>query len=173
MTTFDEVKARASLPTRTVTLCLAGELVEEIARLELQLAQAKAPTSIGEASPRRLIAEQIAAKQDQMRESSVDFHLRAMGARAWSTFWASMPERAEGEAARDWEERVFPSYAEMVSRACVEPAMTPEQVAELAEVLHASAWNKLAGAALAVNSGEVDVPNSAAASELIGNSEQT
>ena len=47
------------------------------------------------------------------------------------------------------------------------------QVTELADLLHHKAWSKLVTACLALNHGEVDIPNSAAASELIGTSEQT
>jgi hypothetical protein len=170
---FDEVKKLATLPTRTVLLCLAGELVEEIAQLERQLAEVKPATSLGDASPRRAIAEQIVAVQEQMRESTVEFRLRALPSRSWSKFWASMPVRAEKEADEDWGERLFPFYAELVHRACADPVMSVEQVGELADVLHANAWNRLVSNCLSLNMGEVDVPNSEAVSELTGNSEQT
>jgi len=55
----------------------------------------------------------------------------------------------------------------------VDPEMDVEQVGELADLLHTSAWNKLVSNCLGLNMGSVDVPNSAAASELIGNSGQT
>lgn len=173
MTDFDAVKKLASLPTRTVPLCLAGELVDEIENLERQLADAKPPTSIGEASPKRVIGEQIEALREQMRESMVDFHLRAMGARKWTRFWAGLPARAENETTAAWDDRVFPFYADLVSRSCVDPEMTVEQVEELVELINGSGWNQLALACIALNGGSVDIPNSAAASELTGNSEQT
>lgn len=173
VTDFDAVRKLATLPTRTVSLCLAGELVDEIARLESQLAEAKPPTNLGDVSPRRVIAERIAELQGEMRESTVDFRLKALSARAWATFWASLPTRKDNEPSREWDERVFPFYAEMVSRSCVDPPMTAEQVGELADLLHASAWNELASACMALNMGEVDIPNFDAASELTGDSEQT
>lgn len=169
---FDDIKKLATLPTRTVPLCLAGELVEEIAQLELQLAEAPPPTSLGDPG-KRVIAEQIVETQERMRESTVDFRLRAMGGRAWSKFWASMPTREEKESDDDWGERIFPFYADLVSRSCVDPVMSVEQVGELADVLHAQAWNRLVSSSLNLNMGEVDVPNSDAASELTGTSEQT
>jgi hypothetical protein len=172
VTDFDEVKKRASLPTRTVSLCLAGELVEEIARLEQQLADAQPATSLGDVSPKRAIAEQIAAVQDEMRESTVDFHLRAMGARAWARFWASMPTRAEKESDEAWEERAYPFYADLVSRSCTDPVMSVAQIDELVELIHGAAWNRLANQCITLNMGGIDIPNSAAVSELIGISEQ-
>jgi hypothetical protein len=172
MTDFDSVKKRATLPTRTVPLCLAGEMVEQIAQLEQQFADAAPPTNIGEASPKRIIAEQIAELQDEMREATVEFQLRAMGARTWAKFWASMPTRAEKESDEAWEERVYPFYADLVSRSCVDPVMSVEQVDELVELIHGGAWSRLANQCITLNMGGIDIPNSAAASELIGTSEQ-
>jgi hypothetical protein len=170
---FDELRKLASLPTLTVSLCLAGELSGEIAELERQLADAAAPTSIGEASPKRLIAARIAELTERMKESMVDFRLRALPSREWTMLWTSMPRREEQDSATQWSERIFPFYAELISRSCVDPAMTVEQAGELADILHGNSWQTLAGACLTLNMGEVDVPNSVAASELIGTSEQT
>ena len=169
---FDDVKKLASLPTRTVPLCLAGELVEEIAQLELQLAEAPPPTSLGDGT-RRQLAEQIVELQERMRESTVDFHLLAMPARKWAEFWATLPVRGEKESDDEWGGRIAEFYAGMVSRSCTDPVMSPEQVGELADVLHFNAWNRLVSNCLSLNRGEVDVPNSEAASELTRNSEQT
>jgi len=170
---FDEVKKLATLPTRTVSLCLAGELVEEIAQLELQLAEAKPPVSLGDASPKRLIAEQLAAVQDRMREATVDFYIRAMGSRVWSLFWAGMPTQGEKEPDAEWSDRVFPFYVDLVSRSCADPVMNAEQVAELADLLHHRAWSDLVTACLKLNMGEVNIPNSDAASELTQSFDQT
>lgn len=173
MTDFAALKKLATLPTRTVSLCLAGELVEQISQLELQLAEAKPATNIGEVSPKRAITEEIAAIQEQMRESTVDFKLRALGARAWSIFWGSIPARGEKETQEAWEPRIFPFYAQLVSRSCVEPELTVEEVGELADILHSRAWTDLTLACMALNTGGIDIPNSAAAFELTGTSEQT
>lgn len=173
MADFAAVRKLASLPTRIVSLCLAGELVEQIEQLKRQFADAKPATNIGEASPKRVIAEQIVAAQEEMRESTVDFKLQALGSRTWSIFWGGIPTRGEKESQDSWEPRIFPFYAEMVSRSCVEPKMTVEEVGELADMVHARAWLDLANSCIALNMGDLDIPNSVAASELIGTSEQT
>lgn len=175
MTDFDAVKKRATLPTRTVPLCLDAELVDEIAQLEAQLADAKPPTSLGDVSPKRVIAEQIAELQDRMRESKVDFKLRALPSRTWDKFWATMPIRKDKdkESDDDWEARAFPFYAEMLSRSCTDPVMSVEQVTELVDLIHHKAWSTLVSECMALNMREVDIPNSAAASELTRDSEQT
>jgi len=169
---FDDVKKLASLPTRTVPLCLAGELVEEIAQLELQLAEAPPPTSLGDGT-RRQLAEQIVDLQERMRESTVDFHLLAKSAREWSKFWPTLPVREEKETGEQWGERIFPFYADMVSRSCTDPVMSVEQAGELADLLHMRSWDRLVSNCLNLNMGEVEVPNSVAASELTRTSEQT
>ena len=170
---FDEVRKLASLPTRTVSLCLSGELVDEIGRLEAQLADAKPPTSLADVSPKQAIAEAITDLQDQMRESTVDFRLRALPSRKWDKFWASAPTRAEGESDDVWDERAFPFYAEMLSRSCVDPEMSVEQVGELVDLIHHKAWSTLVSECMALNMREVDIPNSDAASALTRDSEQT
>ena len=100
-----------------------------------------------------------------MREASVDFRLRALPAREWSKFWAHFPTREEKEADDAFEARRWPFFAEIVSLTCADPAMNLEQVGEFAGFVHASAWNALANACLNLNMGEVDIPNSVAASE--------
>jgi hypothetical protein len=168
---FDDLKKRASLPTRVVSLCLAGELVERIAGLERQLAEIKPATSL-EGTPRQIILEEIAATQDEMRESTVEFKLRALGARAWGVYWARMPTREADEADEAWNEKVFPHYVELVSRSCVDPELTVEQADELADLLHHNAFSELVSACLGLNMGSLDIPNSVAVSDLTGNSEQ-
>lgn len=173
---FDDIAKLATRPSRVVSLCLAGELVEQIDDLERQLAQAGEATSVSEVSPKRAIAEAIVALQEQMREATVDFHLKALPARAWSVLVADRPERIEpkeGEPAEEWEPRIFAWQAELVSRTCVDPVMSVEQVGELVDLLHFRAWSQLYSQAYVLNMGEVDVPNSEAASELTRDSEQT
>ena len=172
MTDFADLKKLASLPTRVVPLCLAGELVEEHAALERQFADAPPATSL-EKSPKRVIAEQIVAVEDRMREATVDFRLRAMSARKWATFWARWPVRTKDETDEAWDGRIFPYWTEMISRSAENPRMSVEQVDELAGLVHSRAWSELVGACLGLNQGSVDVPNFEAASDLIGTSEQT
>jgi hypothetical protein len=172
MANFDDIRKLATRPTITVSLCVAGEMVEQIAELELQLANAPAATSL-EGSGKRLIAEQIQALQEQMREATVDFHLRALPSRRWGVLFADQPQRKENESAEDWEPRWFEWQSRMVSHTCVDPEMSPEQISELVDLLHYRAWVELATKAYVLNMGEVDVPNSEAASELTRDSEQT
>jgi hypothetical protein len=171
---FDDVKKLASRPTATVSLCLAGELFERHAQLVRQLEDAAPAASVGEASPKRVIAEQIVALEEEMREATVDFHLRAKPSREWGVLFADQPQRKKenseewAESAEEWEPRWFAWQARMVSATCVDPEMDVEQVGELVDLVNYRAWGELATKAYILNMGEVDVPNSEAASELIG-----
>jgi hypothetical protein len=172
---FDDVLKKASPPTRALPLCLAGEVLEEIDELEQRLERTPAPTSLGD-STRREIAEAILAAQERMHESTVVFHLRAMPVRGeggWTAFMIRQPERAQNESRETYQARLFPWYAELVSRTVVDPAMSVQQVEELADHLHGGAWNQLAAACMELNGGKLDVPNSEAASAMTRDSEPT
>lgn len=170
---FAEVRKRATRRTNTVPLCLAGELEDQHEQLERQLLEIKPPTSLGDASPKQHILEQMQAIAEQMREATVDFRLRALPGREWTVFWGDKPERGEKETAKEFEPRLFVFYAELVSRSCFEPEMTADDVGELADLLHGGAWMRLVTACIRLNAGEIDVPNFAAASDLTRDSEQT
>ena len=172
MASFDDVKKKASLATRMLPLCLAGELVEEHAQLERQLAELKPATSL-EGSGRQGILEALDAVRERMVEAQVEFHLKALPARPWALFYSGQPTRKDNESDEEWEPRQFVWQADMVSRTCVDPAMTAEQVGELVDLLHARSWSELFAAAFMVNMGGIDIPNSVAVSDLTPGTEQT
>jgi hypothetical protein len=172
MSSFADVKKRASLPTTTLSLCLAGELADELEQLERQLAETPKAANLGDDS-RRLLVEQIEAKRNEMREATVDFKLRSMNARMFQTFWTSMPTRNDDETQSDWNERIFPWECELVARTVIDPVMTADEVAELVDLLNLHSWNLLAQACMNQHNKAVDLPNSDAASELTETSEQT
>ena len=169
---FDDLRKLATLPTATLSLCVAGELSEQLASLQQRLADTPVPTNLGDGT-RATLKEQIGEVRAQMREASVDFHLRALPARAWTKLWGRYPTRSEGEDGEAFADRMFAFHAEIVAASAVDPAMSVEQVGELVDVLHGSAWIRLANACISLNAGEVDIPNSEAASDLIPSSDQT
>lgn len=172
MATFEEIKARATLATRVVPLCLAGELVEEHAQLERQLAELPVATSLAGTGKPELV-EKLEAVRQRMVDASVDFHMRALPARPWGLFYSGQPARGENETDEDFEPRMFAWQADLVSRSCVNPVMTADEVAELVDVIHARSWALLYSGAFMVNMGGIDVPNSVAVSDLIPGTEQT
>lgn len=170
MTSFDDVRKRASLPTRSVSMCLAGELVGELQRLEAELAATPAASNVGDGTRRELM-ERIEAARQEMLDSTVEFRLRALPGHQWGLFSVGAPTQAEGESRADWEKRLHPFHVEMVKRTVVEPEMTLDETAELADLLHMPAWVQLLNECYDVNRGSVDIPNSAAASDSTQGSE--
>lgn len=173
MATFEEVMALASLPETTLTLCLDARLAGQLAGLRAQLANAPAPTSIGQRSPALVIEEQIQAVVAQMHAAQVDFRLRALDARSWTSLWLARPDVAEGESAEDYGKRLYPWSTRLLSESCVDPVMTADQVDLLVDRIHSSAWNALLAACMNLNGNEVEVPNYVSVSEPTGGSGTT
>lgn len=156
----------------TVPLILGGQYLEEIRALERQLAAAQPPASLADRNPATVIAEQIAELQSKMRGTEVEFRLRAMPGRQWDRFKFGQPARAKDEDADAFSDRFFGWMCRLVSLTCIDPVMTPEQVAELVDKMPGSSWDHLSEAAWAQNSGKVSVPFSAAAYALTSTSDE-
>lgn len=173
MPTFEEIMARVALPVATVSLCLAGDVLDEIATLKRQLADAPPASNLGERSPAAAIRERLEAATARMRESEADFKLRAIPGPEWNPFWVSSPNQEEAESDTDYQTRFVPWICEMVARCCVEPQMTTEQVGLLSLELPATSWNQLVNACFRLNRTEVAVPNFEPASDEIPSSNGT
>ena len=166
MASYDDIRARASRPTTVVQLCLDGAALGEVQALERQLAAAPAPTSLGEQSLVSQLAEQITAVQDRAAASMVDIHLRAVPGRLWGPLWSRRPIRAADEDEASHAARWYDWVCELVSACAVDPAMTPGQVADLADDLPAASWDQLTEAAWELCTQRVSVPKSAVVSAL-------
>lgn len=160
---FGDVLKLATRKARTVYLCLAGEVLDEIDRLEHELASAPEPTSLGDTA-RRELTDAIEDANERMRQSTVAFRLKAMPPREWARLIAAQPDRDEQESRETYEERLFPWMAAIVAHTVVEPAMTADQVGELVDELHWGSWRQLYEQCFDVNGQKIDVPNSNAAS---------
>lgn len=158
MRSFEDIIKLASLPEDTVSLCLDGAVLDEISVLQRDLDAVGPPTSLGDQTGARL-REQLVAAAERMRDSQVDFKLRALPGPEWDRFYPTMPDRAEKEADEEWMPRLFPWVCEMVARTCYDPKGDAAQVAELAQSLHSTAWNKLSNSCWRLNRREVEVPN--------------
>jgi len=175
MTDFDQVKKLASKRRRTIPLCVDGASQDEHEVLERRLAATPPPVSLGDTT-RRDLAEQIVAVEERMREATFEFKLEALPVRGegcWESLVGKQPDRDDGESDDAFRQRLFPWFAEVVSRTVIDPVMTPDQVGELVDDLNEAAWMELINGCLELNRGLLNVPNSSAASELIGTSGQT
>lgn len=167
MTSFEDILAAARLPETSVSLCLRGDLDAEWRDLERKLQSASRDVaSLGQRSDASILAERIKALEAEMAESQVTFRLRADSAKAWSDFVGTKPVRAKDETDEAFIGRYFDWMCLLISRVSVEPAMTPEQVAQLCDVLSAAQWDELGNAAWTLNARSVAVPFSLAASAL-------
>lgn len=173
MTTFDDIVKQAQRPETSVALCLLGNLVAEYRELERKLQTAsRVADSLGERSEASVIAERMRDLETQMSDSTVTFRLQAMKARAWSDFKDTRPVKLDDETEQQLNDRFFDWVCQLVSRCCVDPEMTPDQVAELVDHLSGAQWDELSNAAWRLNAQGVAVPFSVAASALIPRDER-
>jgi hypothetical protein len=166
MATIKDIKKRARLREKTVTVCLAGDLQAEFERLEAQLAKATKDawqaSSLASATPGQEIAQQLADLQVQMTDAEVTFRLRALGRRAWSDLVVAHPSEKPDLA---YDPETF-SVA-LVSACSIDPKMTVEEVDDLFETLNNGQVQELIDGAFEVNSGATQVPFSLAASAIL------
>lgn len=174
MTSFDDILAQARLPETSVSLCLRGDLDAEWRELDRKLQTAsRDAVSLGERSEASVIAERIRQLEAEMADAQVVFKLRADSAKGWSDFVATKPLRQKDEDQKAYDERWFGWMCQLIARASVDPALTPQQVAQLCDVLSAGQWDELGNGAWNLNARSVAVPFSLAASALTPNGEQS
>jgi hypothetical protein len=171
--TFEEVMALVALPEDTLLLCLAGDVMAEIADLQRQLDEAPPASNIGERSPAAILQERIAEAAERMRASEVPFKLRAIDGKAWGPFDAVKPLPVKDEPDEVYQARLYPWITEMVSRTCIDPVMSPEQVDQLVLALPPMSWARLQNACWVLNAGPVEVPNFVAVSAQTMVSDET
>lgn len=163
MTTFDEIKALAKLPEKSVPLCLRGDLQAEYEELErqfnvIQAAGRRGGTLAGSAAESQPLRAKMDALRDQMQDSTKAFTLRALTKRRWSDLAAANPPRDEDKAAGlDYHGERFTVAA--VQACCIDPAMTIPEVEQLCdEVLTQGQWDELFAETMWLNRRTVEVP---------------
>jgi len=173
VTTFDEILTAARRPETTVSLCLRGDLVGPYRELERKLRTAsRTQVNLAEPSEASLLAAQMRDIEAQMAAASHTFTLRAMTAHEWSDFLVTRPERDPETKEETFRAAWFDWTCQLVAVSCVDPQMTAEQVAQLCDVLSGGQWDELSNTAFGLNSREVTVPFSVAASALTQDDEQ-
>lgn len=174
MASKDLIKA-ASLPERSISLCLDQGLQAQVEELDRRLdaPATDAPSMAGD--PKTKIAQEIMALTALMGEHSITFRMRALPRRKFTALMASHPPREGNNGDRMLgfnEDTLF----DALIRACV---AAPDDLDEedwaglIGEdgVLSSAQYEQLSDAAWAVNRRDVDVPFSRAASLLQRTSE--
>lgn len=169
--------AGATLPERTVDVCFAGQLQAELDGLNRQLREMGAvPSSRGDdfeagPDPRTELQQRIADIEQQMRDNTAVFRLRALPRPVYQALVDKHPPRKDNDRDRGSLFNIDTFYPALIRACVIEPAVTDEQWAVLfAQVLSEHYFNKLGLTALAVNSQGVDVPFSRGGSPTSPNS---
>ncbi|MGW6739726.1 hypothetical protein ACWGDX_03085 [Streptomyces sp. NPDC055025] len=164
MPDISEILKRAKPREKSAYMCLAGDVLAEVDRLERELAGLSdtwKPESLASSNPGEKIAKKIKALREQMQKAETEFRFRAIGARAWSDLVAAHPSKNPNEG---WDPQTFPRA--LVSACCVDPVMTPEQADQLFEVLNEGQRTELMQAAYDVNAEATSLPFSVSASAI-------
>lgn len=165
MPDINEILKRAKPREKTVPICLAGDELAEIERLEQELANLPASwraDSLAAKDPGEAIRKKIETVKARMRKAEVPFRLRALGDKAWSDLVAAHPSKNKHEA---WDPETFPKA--LLAVCCVDPVMTADQVGELFEVLNMGQREELCQAAYDVNAEATSIPFSLSASGIL------
>lgn len=155
--------ASVKLPQTSVKLCLDGQLADEYAAVEQQLAQAKSEAkkadSMSAGTGVRALEAQLEKLRKQAEASTVTFKLRAVGRKRWTELMAEHPPR-EGNTKDTLVGANEDTLAEaLIREGLVEPLLSAEQLATLLdEHLSEGQYNELANAAYFVNRRSVSVP---------------
>jgi len=173
---IEEILAGAELPEESVQLCLKGSLVRRYEELERQvLVAATVSTNLGERAPASQISAQLEELRAEMAPWQVSFQLRAVTPKAWRNLLdeqPSEPDPKKSDEAETYDDRFHAWVCKLVAVSCAEPAMTPEQAAELHDKLSGGQWKALTDTAWALNAERKKLPFSAAASDLIASTAQ-
>jgi hypothetical protein len=168
---FKTLLGEAKLPERTVPVCLRGDLAadHEAAERELEQAQRTAANSLA-GNGAAAIAERVEALEEQMREHTYDFRLRAMKRHDFRAFMAAHPPREDEQGKKEdaaWgvnRETFFPA---LIRVSVVDPELDAAEWTDLLDNrLTDYQFQELAVTAWALNAREVDIPFSRAASRL-------
>lgn len=170
---FKDKLKNARPHTLTVEICLRGDLVAEIERLDRELVAAGKTPAAGMEDGARLreIAERIEAIRDEMAadENSHTFAIQALPGPKYRALKAEHPPRLDEDGRVDDRDRIIganiDAIAEPLVRACiVDPVLDDATWEQVNNALTDGQFDKLFLAALKANGGEVSIPFSRAAS---------
>lgn len=159
----------------SVTVTLRGDLVDEVDRLEAEMAEAAKVDATENRDPVALrIAERIQDLEREAAESEVTFTFEGLGRGQMAKLTAAHPPRTDDEGdvfgaeKLPWNPETFPPA--LLAASCVEPAELAGNVEEWTEI-HTE-WNtgqvaNLWGCCLQANNGVGITPKSRAAYDVL------
>jgi hypothetical protein len=168
------IKKLHSNARQSVTLCVRGDLVDEIAKLEQQMAR---EDEDDQRVNRHAVAPQIARQIQELeavaREAEVTFTFQGLGQGRFAKLQAQHPATAEnkqqlGTDELEWNPETFPPA--LMAASCIAPAELAGNDAEWLEI-HQSWSNgqvlRLWATCMAANAMGADTPKSQRASEIL------
>jgi hypothetical protein len=176
---IDDVFADARLPTRSVPLCLRGDLIAEWQDLDRRFKQAEQAadedTLASKNSAEAIeLSKQMEDLEEQMRAATRTFRLQGLPGSEWRDLLNAHPPREgdEKDAQVEFNRKTFGVAA--LAACCVMPKMTVAQAEKLIDgPLTDGQWNTLFAQVYQMHTGTVDVPFSFAASAIRAASEPT
>lgn len=166
MATIEEILAKAKPRVEVATICLAGDLRAEHARLvaELEQVQEKSVTrkmTDGDGEARQL-AERIQSLEGDMGKAMQEFRFAGLSAFALSELQERFPAR-EGKR-ETWNGQA--GEAALVAACAADPAMSEAQADMLRKSIAQGDWDRLVEAAWTASTSRETVPFSVRASVL-------
>lgn len=165
---FAAAVAAAKPITKSIRLCLDGDLIGRLDRLGEQFLEAlrSDEESNGPDQAPQLQA-QIQELAEQAKAAEVEFTFRTLGRLGWHDLIAQHPpSKEQRELGYEFDPQTFPAAA--MAAACVSPEGADVAGFEsLSELLNDGQWNRLWATCHAANTAGGDVPNLAAAFALV------
>lgn len=171
---LDALISAAALPQRTIPLCIRGDLVAEVERLERELLSLRTPDSRLTGNPEaRKVGERIEAVRVDMQESTIEFVLQALPRRVFQKFYAEHPPRDDNASDKALGYNTDTFHDDLVRASIVAPELSDEQWELLADRMTAAQWQDFVTASQVLNIEKVSVPFSLSASAVLQPSDET
>lgn len=148
--TLDDLLAAAVPPTRSVRLCLRGDLMGELEESRRALDALGPSTSLAPGEDEAALRAHILTLAEQVEAASVTFTLRGLKATEWADLVADNPPRDSEAGDRVLGYNPVTLFDALVARCVIDPVMTPEQATRLMDSISAGQWDELCDAALTV-----------------------
>jgi hypothetical protein len=157
---FADLLAMATAPTRTVRICVRGDLGEQIDGLRAEWRAVVADQDgIAPSDRARDLWDQLAELEAEADDATVEFTVRALSSKQWRRLVAEHPPPADNPEGWRWDLDTFVPAA--LAACIVEPwTLTVDQADELVDRMSNGQFEKLFGTVLAVNSGDDLIPKS-------------
>jgi hypothetical protein len=166
---FDAQLDGAALPQDDIDICLRGDLIKDLKRLDLELvALMNAGDDRMAPNPRkRELADEIEAVRHEMKRYTRTFTLQGLPQPDFTRMQAEHPPRPDNEADAGANANIDTMTVALVRAAIIKPRMTDARWEKFVSKLVDGQWDDLGSVAWALNRTKVKIPFSRAASIVL------